>query len=148
MIIGIGVDIVDLSSFTGSFNKSKRFRQRVFTENEIFYCESKPNKYQHYAARFVVKEAVMKAIGTGWDKGVQWKQIETGNFGIVTPDTTDWKKEMEIGGGKPEIRLRGKALEQTKKMGVNKIFVSLSHSETQVIAFIIIEGNVGLETEK
>ncbi len=123
MIIGIGVDIIDINSFTESFNKSKRFRQRVFTEREITYCESKPNNYQHYAVRFAAKEAVMKAIGTGWDNGVQWKQIET----------------INSGNGNPEISLSGKALELTKDMGVDKIFVSLSHDETHSVAFVVLE---------
>lgn len=144
MIIGIGVDIVDISSFTESFNKSKRFRQRVFTENEIAYCESRPNKYQHYAARFAAKEAVMKAIGTGWNKGIQWKQIETKNNGFnkTNPEKrlkskADSKFETEE--GRPEIELSCKALECVKKLGVDYMHISLSHSETQAVAFIVLE---------
>ena len=131
MIIGIGVDLVDINSFTESFSKNKRFRQRVFTEDEIAYCESKPSKYQHYAVRLAAKEAVMKAIGTGWDKGVQWKQIE-----ITNTEIGDRRLET----AKPEIRLSGKAEELIKEMGIEKVFVSLSHSETQAIAFVAMEG--------
>ncbi|NVO08815.1 MAG: holo-ACP synthase [Bacteroidales bacterium] len=139
MIIGIGVDIIDIKSFTESFNKSKRFRQRVFTENEIAYCESKPNKFQHYAARFAAKEAVMKAIGTGWSKGIQWTQIETINNGKENQQLKNDKRDMN--GGKPEIRLSGKTLERSKDMGVDNIHISLSHSETQVIAFVVLENH-------
>jgi holo-[acyl-carrier protein] synthase len=139
MIIGIGVDIVDVNSFTESFNKSERFKQKVFTETEIAYCESKPNKYQHYAARFAAKEAVMKAIGTGWNKGIQWKQIETINEIIEIEQHQKSDMNVDVKGGKPEIILRGKALAITNKIGINKIFISLSHSEKQAIAFVVLE---------
>jgi len=144
MIIGIGIDIVDISSFTESFNKSKRFRQRVFTENEIAYCESKSNKYQHYAVRFAAKEAVMKAIGTGWSKGIQWKQIETKNNGFekTKPEKRLKSKvdsNFETEEGRPEIELSCKALECAKKIGVDNMHISLSHSETQAVAFIVLE---------
>lgn len=125
MIIGVGVDIVDINSFTESFNESKRIRQRVFTETEIAYCESKPNKYQHYAARFAAKEAVMKAIGTGWDKGVQWKQIE------VINDQS----------GKPTLNCTSKVLEILNEKNVKNYHLSLSHSESQAIAYVILEIN-------
>jgi holo-[acyl-carrier protein] synthase len=122
MIIGIGVDIVDIKSFTRSFNKSKRFRQRVFTEKEIKYCESKNNKYQHYAARFAAKEAVMKAIGTGWDKSIQWKQIEI----------------LNLENGRPVLLFYGKIKERMTEN--NSIcYISLSHSETQSIAYVVLE---------
>ncbi len=79
MIISIGIDIVEIEEIKKSIEKSKRFVRRVFTENEKEYCEHKIDKYPHYAARYAVKEAVMKALGTGWDKGVQWKQVEVIN---------------------------------------------------------------------
>lgn len=123
MIIGIGIDIVDISSFERIFNTSKRFKQRIFTETEIAYCEGKPLKYQHYAARFAAKEAVMKALGTGWDKGVQWKHIEVQN------DET----------GKPRLVLYKKAFEILNDLDVNKCHLSLSHSETQAIAYVLLD---------
>jgi holo-[acyl-carrier protein] synthase len=123
MIIGIGVDIVDLNSFTESFHKSNRFIQRVFTKYEIAYCESKHNKYQHFAARFAAKEAVMKAIGTGWDKGVQWKHIEV----------------LNLENGRPVFRFNGKIKEMMDTNCVNICHISISHSETQAIAFVVLE---------
>jgi holo-[acyl-carrier protein] synthase len=123
MIIGIGIDIVDIKSFTELFNKSKRFRQRVFTENEIEYCENKPIKYQHYAARFAAKEALMKAIGTGWAKDVQWKHIE-----VISNKT-----------GRPSIQLYRKVKEIIEILKVKSVHVSLSHSDIIVGAFIILE---------
>jgi holo-[acyl-carrier protein] synthase len=123
MITGIGTDIVDINSFIDLFKKSTRFKLKIFTENEIIYCESKPNKYQHYAARFAAKEAVMKAIGTGWDKGVHWKQIEVKN----------------CGNGRPILVFSD---ELRRKMDVNNInisHISISHSKTQVITFVVLE---------
>ena len=79
MVLGIGTDIIEIESIQKSIERNSRFVQRVFTENEINYCEKKTNKYQHYAVRFAAKEAMMKAIKTGWDKGVQWKHIEVIN---------------------------------------------------------------------
>ena len=120
-----------------SIEKSKRFVQRVFTEKEKEYCEHKIDKYPHYAARYAVKEAVMKALGTGWDKGVQWKHVEVINVNR-TPET---------GGGKPEIRLSGNALKHAEEMGVNNIFVSLSHSRDYAVASVIFEGGL-VESKK
>ena len=76
MIISLGIDLVEIEEIKISIQKSKHFLERVFTEQEILYCEGKSNRFESYAARFAAKEAVMKALGTGWDEGVQWKQIE------------------------------------------------------------------------
>lgn len=91
MVISIGIDIVEIEEIKKSIEQSKRFVQRVFTENEKEYCEHKVDKYPHYAARYAVKEAVMKALGTGWDKGVQWKLVEvtTGDRRRETGNTAE-----------------------------------------------------------
>ena len=123
MIHGIGTDIIEIVSIQKSMEQSKRFAQRVFTENEREYCEGKPNKYQHYAARFAAKEAMMKALKTGWGNGIQWKQIEIQN----QP------------GGAPTIATYGKTKEQLDKMGVTNIGVSLSHCEQYAVAVVCIE---------
>ncbi len=130
MILSIGIDIVEIEEIKKSIEKSKRFVQRVFTEKEKEYCEHKIDKYPHYAARYAVKEAVMKALGTGWDKGVQWKQVEVINV----------KQRPETGGGKPEIRLSGVAMKHAEELGINNIFVSLSHSRNCAVASVIFEG--------
>ena len=123
MIKGIGSDIVEIKTIEKSILQSKRFKERVYTNNEIEYCENKPRKFQHYAARFAAKEAVMKALGTGWDKGIQWKHIEVFN----EPN------------GKPLIHLIYKANELARANMVNYIFLSLSHCETYATAFVIIQ---------
>lgn len=122
MIISIGIDLVEIAAFQKSAQQSKRFIPRVFTAGEIEYCESKPLKYHHYAARFAAKEAVMKALGTGWDKGISWKQIEVlGSFG-----------------NKPEIVLHNAAKEIALELHVKNIHVSLSHSGNYAIAQVIL----------
>ena len=123
MIKGIGTDIVEIKTIEKSIRQSKRFKERVYTNNEIEYCEKKPNKYQHYAVRFAAKEAVMKALGTGWDKGIQWKQIEV----------------LNEQNGKPIIRVTNKAIELTKENEINDILVSLSHCENYATAFVMVQ---------
>jgi holo-[acyl-carrier protein] synthase len=101
------------------------FKDTIFTEEEIRYCESKKNKYQHYAARFSAKEAFMKAIGTGWRFGIRFTEIEI------------YLDEL----GKPSIRGYGKAKELLKKEEISKIHVSLSHLKEMATAIVIIEKN-------
>ena len=76
MIVGTGVDIAEVSRIAASIERfGRRFVERIFTADEIRYCESKANKAERYAARFAAKEAAMKAIGTGWKHGVTWHDI-------------------------------------------------------------------------
>ena len=119
----LGTDIVEIASIQKAIEQNKRFALRIFTENEISYCESKPLKYQHYAARFAAKEAVIKALKTGWDKGVQWKQVEV----------------INQFGGAPIIMTNGRAKELLDKMGGTNIEVSLSHSEQYAIAVVCVQ---------
>ena len=77
MIVGTGIDIAEVDRIAHSIERfGRRFTERVFTADEIRYCESKANKAERYAARFAAKEAGMKAIGTGWSRGVRWQDIE------------------------------------------------------------------------
>ena len=101
-----------------------RFRQRVFTENEIVYCESRGRpRYQSYAARFAAKEAVMKALGTGWNRHVGWNDIEV----------------LRERGHAPTIVLHGKAAEFACKRGIARIHISLSHTASLAIAYVTAE---------
>ncbi len=122
MINSIGTDLVDIEDMT-ALCANDRFIRRVFSEEEIVYCETRRSKYQHYAARFAAKEATMKALGCGWDKGVQWKHIE------VIRDSV----------GPPAIRLHKKAREMAEEKKIRRIHLSLSHSESRAIAFVILE---------
>lgn len=125
MIIGIGVDHIEISRIKKSIQRQKeRFLNKVFTEKEIEYCESRKDRYQHYAARFAAKEAVYKALNQTKTEGIGWKDIEVVN---------------EIS-GKPGIFLHNKTLRLAKKLKVSKILLSISHNKDSAICQVIIEG--------
>ena len=124
MIAGTGVDLVEIQRIEDLGKRhGDRFLRRVFTEAEIAHCSGRPACYQHYAARFAVKEAVFKALGTGWTGGVGWRQVETVN------DEN----------GKPSVSLSGKALKIAEKLSVRSIHVSISHAGEHAIAHVILE---------
>jgi holo-[acyl-carrier protein] synthase len=123
MIIGIGNDIVSVMDIQQSMSDSRRFLERVFCSSEQNYSESKPDKYQHYAGFFAAKESIMKALGTGWNEGVQWKQIEI-------------KHEIS---GRPRIELHGEAKKRAESLQVKIIHLSLSHIEQYATAVVVLE---------
>ena len=99
------------------------FREKIFSEGEIAYCERMKNKYQHYAARFSAKEAFMKALGTGWRDGIRFVEIE------ITHDPL----------GKPLLVLTGKAKELAGKAGMGEMHVTLSHVKEVASAMVVVE---------
>jgi holo-[acyl-carrier protein] synthase len=123
MIVGIGNDIVSVSDMEQSISCSKRFPERVFCPSEWEYCEKQPNRFQHYAGHFAVKEAVMKALGTGWNNGVQWSHIEVGHHLS----------------GKPNVILHQQAKKQADVLQVKNIHITLSHTEQYATAVAILE---------
>ncbi len=123
MIYGIGTDIIEVSRIKAVMEKDIGFREKIFTEGEIAYCETKKHKFENYAARFSAKEAFLKAIGTGW------------RFGIRFADIDVYHDEY----GKPLIRVYGKAEELVKNEGISKIHVSLSHLKEMATAVVIVE---------
>ncbi len=124
MIVGTGIDIVEVPRIAAAVERfGQRFLGRVFTENEIRYCQSKQNAMERYAARFAAKEAGFKAIGTGWRHGVTWQDVEVGH----EP------------GGRPTIRYSGEAAKFAAKLGVRRVSLSLSHTAEQAIAQVILE---------
>jgi holo-[acyl-carrier protein] synthase len=123
MIYGIGTDIIEVSRIKTVMERDIGFREKIFTEGEIAYCEKMKHKEQNYAARFSAKEAFLKAIGTGWRFGVRFADIDV------------YHDEL----GKPLIRLYGKADELVKKEGITKIHVSLSHIKEMATAIVILE---------
>ena len=123
MILGTGVDIVEIDRVKKAANKWKdKFLTRVFTNNELKYANGKKFSYQHLAARFAAKEAVLKALGNGWTNRVEWKDIEIWN------DAS----------GKPNVRLSGEVQKVCKKLGVNDILISMSHTRTYAVANAIL----------
>jgi holo-[acyl-carrier protein] synthase len=123
MIAGLGVDIVEVERIEEKIRKENGFRELVFSENEIAYCESKTNKYEHYAARFAAKEAFFKALGTGWLNGTAFNEVEIVNNEL----------------GKPEIVFLGETIATISPMNFSNILVSLTHIKRMASAVVIIE---------
>jgi len=124
MIVGLGLDIAEIDRIEAAIMRhGAPFLERLFTPREVAYCESHKGKYERYAARFAAKEAAMKALGTGWSRGVRWRDIE------VTREPS----------GKPTLRLEGVAAEIAKRMGVRNISLSITHSGNLALAEVIFE---------
>ena len=123
MIDGLGIDMVDVDRIAGKISKEAGFRELVFSPGEIAYCETKANKFEHYAARFAAKEAFFKALGTGWADGTAFSEVE------ITNNTS----------GQPDLNLLGRTRDRLAPLKINKILVSLSHIKTMASAVVIIE---------
>ena len=127
MIIGIGQDICDVKRIESTINRfGDRFKNRIFTEGEINKCECRSNSIDSYARRFAAKEACSKALGTGFRKGVFYKDIEVVN----------------LKSGKPTIKLNGGALDQYRLITLNHkdalIEISLTDDKKLALAIVII----------
>jgi holo-[acyl-carrier protein] synthase len=130
MIVGTGIDIAEVDRIRASMERfGRRFLERVFTSDEIRYCESKANKAERYAGRFAAKEAAMKAIGTGWSRGVRWQDVEV----------------KRSPGGRPTIVFHGKAEEYFRKLKAARAHLSITHTGGQAMAQVILES---VEPEK
>jgi holo-[acyl-carrier protein] synthase len=124
MIVGTGVDLAEVRRIAASIQRfGSRFVSRIFTPPEIAYVERKANRYERYAARFAAKEAGMKAIGTGWKRGVTWQDFEVVN----------------LPSGKPTLRLHGVAANVARELGVRNIALSLTHTAEYGMAHVILE---------
>ncbi len=124
MIVGTGVDLAEVPRIRASIERfGARFVERIYTPREIAYVERKANRFERYAARFAAKEAGMKAIGTGWRRGVRWQDFEVAN----------------LPSGKPTLRLHGVAAEIAEKMGVKNVALSLTHTAELGMAHVILE---------
>lgn len=124
MIVGTGVDLAEVPRIRASIERfGARFTERIFTPAEINYVERKANRYERYAARFAAKEAGMKAIGTGWKRGVTWQDFEVAN----------------LPSGKPTLRLHGVAEKIARQLNVRNISLSLTHTAELGMAHVILE---------
>ncbi len=121
MVIGLGIDIIEIDRIQKSIEKfGDKFLKKIYTANELKYCLEKQNKFQHLAARFAAKEAVYKALESGWEKGTTWQDIEIFN-----------EKS-----GMPYVKLTGKL--QTFLADDKSVKISISHSRDYVTCVAII----------
>lgn len=121
-ILGLGVDLADIDRVEAVLEKYPRFAQRCFTDHEQEYAFRFAKPSRRLAARFAGKEAVMKSLGTGWRR-INWKEIEI------------------TGGGKPTVRMNGRAAQRAKMMGVTEVMVTITHTDTSALVMAIAVGD-------
>ena len=125
MIVGTGVDLAEVDRIRQAIARfGRRFIERIYTPGEIAYVERKANRFERYAGRFAAKEAGMKAIGTGWKRGVRWHDFEVSN----------------LPSGRPTLNLHGEAARIAEQLGVKLISLSITHTAELGMAHVILEG--------
>jgi holo-[acyl-carrier protein] synthase len=124
VILGLGIDLVEVARMEQAIARGERLVNRLFTPGEVEYCRKHKVPAVHFAARFAAKEAGMKAIGTGWSNGVGWRDFE------VRLDPR----------GRPMLVVTGKAAEIAQAMGVTHSLVSLAHDAGVATAVVVLEG--------
>jgi len=125
LIVGVGTDIIEVVRIGQMIERhGEVFLNRVYTEDEIRYCQRRKEYTQHYAGRWAAKEAVMKTLGTGWTRGVGWRDIEV----------------CSSKSGQPSILLRGAAREIAQQAGICEVLISISHCRSFATATAIAVG--------
>jgi holo-[acyl-carrier protein] synthase len=124
-LYGIGTDIVECLRIAQMIERhGELFITRVYTEHEIEYCQSRKQATQHFAGRWAAKEAVLKALGTGWRRGISWRDVEVRN----------------LRSGSPLINLYGGARDYMLEQGITKVMISISHCRSHATAYAIALG--------
>lgn len=123
MIVGVGVDVIEIDRFAASLARQPRLAERCFTEAESAYCAAKPFPPQHYAARFAAKEAVGKALGRGMTR---WREVE-----------------VVRGRGAPTVALHAHYADWAARLGVTRIHLSITHSRGVAVAVAVAERDDG-----
>jgi holo-[acyl-carrier protein] synthase len=124
-ILGIGTDIVECLRIAQIIERhGELFINRVYTDHEIRYCRSRKAVTQHFAGRWAAKEAVLKAMGTGWRRGISWRDVEVRN----------------VPSGKPVISLRGGARSVVEQSGIREMLISISHCRSHATAYAVAIG--------
>lgn len=122
MIIGLGTDIVEIERIGKMVERhGENFLNRIYTDDEVKYCQRRKESNQHLAGRWAVKEAVMKVLGTGFIKGIHWRDIE------VTSQQS----------GKPVLVLHGGARDRADQIGIGQVLISISHCRAYATATAI-----------
>ena len=127
MILGVGIDEIEVERIERGLRKESGLKERLFTPEEIRYCEARRHAAMHFAARFAAKEALAKALGTGISGGMAFREIE------VVRDAD----------GRPSIRLHDRTRRGAEERGVGKIHVSLTHTLGRAAAVVILETGEG-----
>lgn len=123
MILGIGIDMIEVDRVATRIAREQGFRELVFSPGEIAYCNAKAHPAQHYAARFAAKEAFFKALGTGWAAGTVFHEVE------ILPDDQ----------GAPRLRLLGATAKTLAPRAIKNIWVSLTHLRESAAAVVVLE---------
>jgi holo-[acyl-carrier protein] synthase len=124
MIVGVGIDLIELGRFKAAMKRQGApLLDKLFTAAERRYCEGKWNRIAHYAARFAAKEAVLKALGTGWSGGIHWTDVEVARDGA----------------GAVTVRLTGQAKKAAAKRKIRRIHLNITHAEHYAAAVAIAE---------
>jgi holo-[acyl-carrier protein] synthase len=124
-ILGIGTDIVECLRIAQMIERhGELFIGRIYTDHEIEYCQARKSATQHFAGRWAAKEAILKALGTGWQKGISWRDMEVRN------DVA----------GKPSVLLRGGARDICESRGIADILISISHCRSHAVAYAMAVG--------
>ncbi len=124
MIVGTGIDVAEVPRIAAAVERwGDRFLNRIYTAGERKYCDAKANRIERYAARFAAKEAGMKALGTGWSRGVRWRDIEV----------------TRRPGGRPTLVFHGRAAEVAASLHATGVSISLTHTAAEAIAHVILE---------
>jgi holo-[acyl-carrier protein] synthase len=119
-ILGIGTDIVECPRIGKMIEQhGEIFLRRVYTPREIRYCQARKHAIEHFAGRWAAKEAILKAMGTGWSRGIAWTDIEVRNSQ----------------GGTPQVMICGAAKEVALERGIGDILISISHCRTYATAY-------------
>ena len=116
--VGLGVDIVEIERMARIIKRSPAFTEKVYSAAERAYCDGHAHPEVHYATRFAAKEAVLKALGTGFSEGIGWLDVEV----------------RRTSKGRPYVVLTGRAREVAREMGVREIPISLSYTHTDAVA--------------
>ena len=121
-ILGIGTDITECLRIAQMIERhGELFITRVYTPAEIQYCQSRKQSTQHFAGRWAAKEAVLKAVGTGWRRGISWRDVEI-------------KNQL---GGKPTIALHAGLRDVAEDLGIGQILISISHCRSHATAYAL-----------
>lgn len=132
-VLGIGTDIIECLRIAQMIDRhGELFLERVYTPHEMNYCNSRKAATQHFAGRWAAKEAVLKAIGTGWKQGITWRDIEVRNHP----------------GGRPSIVLTGGALAASQRLGIVEVMISISHCRSHATAYALALGGVPVDERR